>query len=1141
MVYQADSVAVPVFPSFRGFSAAMAKGIKGGAVAAGAQAGASFSKAFSQRAAKVDASAVEKRVADSVSAASKKMQAALSAEDDATRKLRIEEQKLHELRVSGKAKASQVAVVEDRLIRAQKALATATDHTRKSTQDYDDAIEKGTRELKEAKSAADRAGGSFSGLGAKMRSAASRANFSGLGKVAKASFAGIGLAAGGAAIAFGAAGVAGAKFGLDVASGNEQARISFSTMLGSAEKADKFLRQLQQFAATTPFEFPELQRAASSLISAGINADKVIPIMRTLGDVTSGMGTGSEGVQRATVALQQMSAAGKITAEDLNQLRDAGVPVYELLAKATGKSKAEVVKLAAAGKLGKKDLDDLMRALSNGTGLERFNGLMDKQSKSLAGMASTLKDTLGQGLASAIAPSFPLIKQGLGGINSAASVFFGYISRHQGDIKSIFSTASRVLSSFGRIGKAALGGFFGSLSGGQSLLTSFADWFSTHEADITGFFVEGGHVAIGFGRVVANVVYGAIKGFQGLNAGVNSALVGILGFAADTARVLGNDSLGAKLDGMAAHAKAKAASMDASLQGAADGIKNGLLPALDAADAGLTKVGKQEIGKAALRDSANRAAQAIQNIGTRANGAQIHLKKFADISKLGAGEQRALRSRIADARKALADQVGAARQAGAGQAALTKTWETGKKRLYDEFRQMGLSKAEAKALSKQYAGVKPKVETKVTQPGMKKARDDTKDLDKRINNLNSKNIAINYSSNAKKFADSFKLGLSLNSGERGSTGTTGPAGAARGGIVAQSGGAIPGTGMARGGVLPGFTPLSRGDDIAFPMASGGIQPLRGGEGIAVSEAMRDPFERARLLAVNKAALRGESLSQFRQPGMATGGLFRKIRADVDETGLGLPDFNALGSRLADKLGNKLASALGAKLDKLRGATLGNIDVNNPSGRTNYKGGTFTNLFAANLRRAEGIAGTGLNVFQGGFRPATSYSGTSHAKDAIDLQVNYSLGRALRKVGIASGDRTGLGNWVPHIHAVPTKGAGYAGGSAVWQAQDYLRRGGPKQSMRSPWGLASGGIVDMVRVGKYDSGGVLPPGLTLAYNGTGRPERIRTEVQEKQLVGAGTSRTTNLHAYGPDPRQVARELLEQQRIQDVMDQWRGTGV
>ncbi|MBD3781702.1 MAG: tape measure protein [Micrococcales bacterium] len=210
--------------------------------------------------------------------------------------------------------------------------------------------------------------------------------------------------------------VAGAATALGVrtAASNEQAQISFTTMLGSAKNAQSFLTQLSSFAAKTPFEFPELQTAAQSLISVGVDAKKVIPIMTSLGNATSGMGTGSEGVKRATVALQQMNAAGKISMEDLNQLRDAGIPVYDLLAAATGKSVTQVAALANKGKLGRKELGQLMTALENGKGLERFSGMMEKQSTSLTGLWSTLKDTFSMGMAQAIQPLVPLIKDGLG-------------------------------------------------------------------------------------------------------------------------------------------------------------------------------------------------------------------------------------------------------------------------------------------------------------------------------------------------------------------------------------------------------------------------------------------------------------------------------------------------------------------------------------------------------------------------------------------------------------------------------------------------------------------------------------------------------------------------------------------------------
>jgi tape measure domain-containing protein len=141
--------------------------------------------------------------------------------------------------------------------------------------------------------------------------------------------------------------------------------------------------------------------------------------MTSLGNATAGMGTGSEGIKRATVALQQMQAAGKITGEDLNQLRDAGIPVFDLLSAATGKTKEEISALAQKGKLGKKEMLQLFAALESGKGLERFSGLMAKQSDTLAGQFSTLKDTINMGLAGAVKPLIPLLKDGLG----AASTF----------------------------------------------------------------------------------------------------------------------------------------------------------------------------------------------------------------------------------------------------------------------------------------------------------------------------------------------------------------------------------------------------------------------------------------------------------------------------------------------------------------------------------------------------------------------------------------------------------------------------------------------------------------------------------------------------------------------------------------------
>jgi phage tail tape-measure protein len=91
----------------------------------------------------------------------------------------------------------------------------------------------------------------------------------------------------------------------------QQNKIAFENMLGSGVKADALLSRLQKMAAETPFEFPELAGTTKKLLAFGFQVEKIPGMLSNIGDASSGLGLGAEGLSRISIALGQIKAKGK--------------------------------------------------------------------------------------------------------------------------------------------------------------------------------------------------------------------------------------------------------------------------------------------------------------------------------------------------------------------------------------------------------------------------------------------------------------------------------------------------------------------------------------------------------------------------------------------------------------------------------------------------------------------------------------------------------------------------------------------------------------------------------------------------------------------------------------------------------------
>ncbi len=177
--------------------------------------------------------------------------------------------------------------------------------------------------------------------------------------------------------------------GTDIAATREVNKISFSTLLGSDKKADKFLDSLTQFAETTPFAYDDLTTISKTLLAYGYKQDELLPLLEKVGDTGSALGMSTEDMTYVATSLGRMQSTGKATLEYLNPLLERGIDVWSYLAEASGKTKKEVQEMVSKGLV---PGEEAAEAIADYMGAD-FAGNMEKQSQTYSGLVSTLEDS----------------------------------------------------------------------------------------------------------------------------------------------------------------------------------------------------------------------------------------------------------------------------------------------------------------------------------------------------------------------------------------------------------------------------------------------------------------------------------------------------------------------------------------------------------------------------------------------------------------------------------------------------------------------------------------------------------------------------------------------------------------------------
>jgi tape measure domain-containing protein len=198
-------------------------------------------------------------------------------------------------------------------------------------------------------------------------------------------------------------------------------------IMGSSEGAAVELEKLRKVAENPGLALPEVVKASASLQSVGMSADAARETITQFGNAVARAGGGAEQFSGVTLALSQISAVGKVTQEDLNQIKERLPEFARVMKEEFGTVTAEGIRA-----IGVNSEEFITRSVSALSKLERANGglgnafdnLKDNVTNSLAELGKAINNSLNlEAVFTALSEKINYLVEGFKGLNPATQEF----------------------------------------------------------------------------------------------------------------------------------------------------------------------------------------------------------------------------------------------------------------------------------------------------------------------------------------------------------------------------------------------------------------------------------------------------------------------------------------------------------------------------------------------------------------------------------------------------------------------------------------------------------------------------------------------------------------------------------------------
>lgn len=173
----------------------------------------------------------------------------------------------------------------------------------------------------------------------------------------------------------------------------EQQQVALEGILGSASEAQKAITRIKALALESPFQTKDLVAYTKQLSAYGIESDKLVDTMKSLADISAGLGVD---MGRVILAYGQVKSASVLRGQELRQFTEAGIPMVQALAdkftQLNGKlvTTGEVFELISKRKVPFEMVADVLRDMTAEGG--KFYKMQENLTDTLYGQIQKLKD-----------------------------------------------------------------------------------------------------------------------------------------------------------------------------------------------------------------------------------------------------------------------------------------------------------------------------------------------------------------------------------------------------------------------------------------------------------------------------------------------------------------------------------------------------------------------------------------------------------------------------------------------------------------------------------------------------------------------------------------------------------------------------